>query len=525
MIEVRNLRVAFSGSILAVKGVSFTLAEGESLGIVGESGSGKTTLMHALTRLSGATSIQGEATFFKKNLFSKENKFLGTEIGMIFQDPFGALNPLMRIGRQIEEGMLYHKLYTRAFAKQRALELLALVGLSDPAFCYNQYPHELSGGMRQRVAIAIAIACNPKLLIADEPTTALDATIQAQILALIRQIQTRLNMGLILITHDLGVVWETCERVLIMKEGVVVEEGQTRELFASPKHGYTKTLLNAWKHRKYSPNLPFATALFPTPATPSTEVLLEMHNLSKDYVTEEKTVHAVKSVSLTVRKGEILGLVGESGSGKSTLGKMLLRLVDPTEGRVVFQGKDITNQKDKTLCQKIQMIFQDPYGSLNPRMTVEAILKEPARIHGLPSRAEELLDLVGLPKSSKQRYPHEFSGGQRQRISIARALALSPAFIVCDEPVSSLDILIQTQIINLLLHLQKELGLSLLFISHDLATVLAIAGRVAVMQGGQIVEVQDAQALQTRPQHSYTQQLLSSIPGGFEGTLSSVLLK
>lgn len=495
-LDVEHLRVRFSQKEeWTVKDAHFSLELGKSLGIVGESGSGKTTLVRSLVGLSKAPHIEGKASLLNQDLFDPKNRFLGTEIGMIFQDPFSALNPLMKIGRQIEEGMLYHRLLDRVQAKKRTEELLELVGLSS--FLSKHYPHELSGGMRQRVAIAIALSCNPKLLIADEPTTALDVDTQKQVLALIRDLQKRLNMSLILISHDLKMVADVCDEIIIMKEGKIVESGDTASLFSSPQHPYTQLLLESWHNRTYQ--LPFVS--FPSNQDPLSPPLIETKNLSKQYGNGEE---AVKSVSLTIQKGEILGLVGESGSGKSTLGKMLLKLIEPSQGSIFFQGSDITFRKDRNIYQKIQMVFQDPYSSLNPRMTIHSILKEPSVIHGRAPRVDELLDLVGLPRSSEKKYPHEFSGGQRQRISIARALALNPEFIVCDEPVSSLDILIQTQIINLLLHLQKALHLSLLFISHDLPTVLAIANRVAIMKKGRILCIEESQTFKNRVQTNET---------------------
>ncbi len=509
LLTVKNLTVCFSHQkerIKAVKDVSLTLFERESLGIVGESGSGKTSIIQAITKLSDA-SIEGDVFFEDTNLLQNRSKILGTKIGMIFQDPMASLNPIMKIGEQIAEGMIYHKLANRQVAKQKALQLLKLVGLSNEELRYHQYPHELSGGMRQRVAIAIALACNPQLLIGDEPTTALDVTIQAQILQLIKNIQKNFNMSLLLISHDLGVVYETCDRILILKDGMIVEEGETKTLFNSPKHPYTKMLINAWEHRSYS-STPPAPIHLQTNQAP----LLEVKNLSKHFLLKDQIIHAAKSISFSLQKGEILGLVGESGSGKSTLGKMILRLITPSSGQIFFKQEEISNQKKRHLYRQIQMIFQDPASSLNPRMTIESILKEPTDIHHLPPRVDELLDLVGLPQSAKKRYPHEFSGGQKQRISIARALSLKPDLIVCDEPISSLDILIQTQIIHLLLKLQKELGLSLLFITHDLTTVLSIANRIAVMQKGEIVELKESKTLKENPEHPYTKHLLSSIP-------------
>lgn len=483
MLIVEDLKVSFE-TIYAVQGVSFQVHEGETIGIVGESGSGKTTTFQAITGLIKGI-VEGHASFDGGDVPSA----LGKKIGMIFQSPMSSLNPTMRVGAQIAEGIIFHKLTSKKQALERTLELLTLVGMED---CGLRYPHELSGGQRQRVAIAIALACNPRLLIADEPTTALDALVQTQILDLIQDIQKKLRMSLILISHDLTMVGQICDRVLVFYNGKIVEQGSAKEILQRPKHPYTQMLLASRRAIK-------------TPFQPTT-CLMTVNNVTKHFPTGKKVFYAVEDVSLDIRKGEVLGLVGESGSGKSTLGKMLLGLIKPDYGEIRFEGAE-----NKNLFRKIQMIFQDPYSSLNPRMRIEDILAEPTRIHGLPNRVDELLRLVALPPEAKKRYPHEFSGGQRQRIGIARALALNPELLICDEPLSSLDVSIQSQIMKLLLTLKNELGLTLLFISHDLRVVRAIADRIAVMKNGKIVEIGDAEILCENPQHPYTRALFSHV--------------
>lgn len=576
LLEVENLEVSFSlhgQELKAVRGISFQLQPGEALGIVGESGCGKSAAVQAMARLGLAHKISGKIIFQSQDLLQISEEEMrsirGKKIGMIFQDPMSALNPTMKIGAQIEEGLMHHKMTTKKQARAKALELLRQTEIAHPEERLEQYPHQLSGGMRQRVLIAIALCCNPALLIADEPTTALDATIQAQILQLLKKRGPQTS--LLLITHDLGVVAEVCDRILVLYAGKIVEAGSVKQILQTPQHPYTQMLLkslprlNAPKHEPlysiegappnlfhpfkgcaFAPRCPFtssecmkeppflgSTACWKTGQNPkilqklrffsekkksNEETLLEVKNLSKFYALGKESIQAVKQVSFSIKKGRILGVVGESGSGKSTLGKMLLRLIKPTSGTIVFKGQDITSSKDRSLTKKMQMIFQDPYASLNPRMNIGDILAEPLHIHKMKDRVDELLDLVGLPPNAKNRFPHEFSGGQRQRIGIARALALNPDFIVCDEPISALDVSIQAQIINLLLRLQKELGLTYLFIAHDLAMIRYISTEIAVMHQGEIVEMGSVDAVYDSPQHPYTKLLLSSIPklGGSE---------
>ncbi len=445
----------------------------------------------------------------------------GQHISMIFQDPMTSLNPTIRIGEQIAESLIKHQGVSKKDAYSKTVELLELVGIKNSQKRYAQYPHEFSGGMRQRAMIAMALACNPSLLIADEPTTALDVTIQAQILNLMKQMQKKLGTSIILITHDLGVVAGMCDRVIVMKEGEIVEEGTTEEIFNNPKHPYTKRLLNALPklHEKKEPK---KTPLLEGNLDAS-KPLIEISSLKKHFdLGKGEILKAVDDLSFQIYPGETLGLVGESGSGKSTTGRTILRLHEPTDGDVLYNGIPITRlskKQLKTMRRHMQIIFQDPYSSLNPRKKILDIIGESLDIHGLVknnderrARVEELLELVGLKKEHANRYPHEFSGGQRQRIGIARALAVEPKFIVCDEPLSALDVSIQKQIVDLLKDLQHRLGLTYLFIAHDLSMVKHISDRVAVMYGGKIVELAESEELYSNPQHPYTKSLLKSIP-------------
>jgi peptide/nickel transport system ATP-binding protein len=568
LLEVEDLKVLFSlyeKKLEAVRGVSFQLFPGEALGIVGESGSGKSATVQAIARLTSATAY-GKVLFQSQDLLQLKEKEMrsirGKKIGMIFQDPMQALNPTMKIGDQIEESLIYHQIVSSKEARAKALELLKQMEVPYPEERLEQYPHQLSGGMRQRVLIAIALSCNPSLLIADEPTTALDIIVQDQILQLLKKRDS--HTSLLLITHDLSIIEKMCDRVLVFYAGKIVESGAVKQILENPRHPYTQMLVRSLpqmdtpkrqplysidgappnllfpiKGCSFAPRCPFVgkecqkepalidsiacwrsnpliemkhdPKVFEEPKE-SQEILIEAKNLTKTYSLGKRDFSAVKGVSFSIKKGEILGLVGESGSGKSTIGKMLLRLVDPTSGQIFLSGKDITHDKDLSLYRKMQIIFQDPYASLNPRMTIEEIIAEPSKIHQMNPRVDDLLDLVGLPRSAKRRFPHEFSGGQRQRIGIARALAPNPDFIVCDEPISSLDVSIQAQIINLLLRLQKELGLTYLFISHDLNIVRHISHQVAIMHQGRFVEMGSVDTVYTDPQHPYTKLLLQSMP-------------
>ncbi|KAB2330515.1 ABC transporter ATP-binding protein [Cytobacillus depressus] len=531
ILKVNNLKVSFLSrgeEFEAVRGVSFEVKKGETLGIVGESGSGKSVTARTIMRLlPSPPSImkEGEITFLGENLAHKTEKEMesirGKEIGMIFQDPMTSLNPTIRIGKQIAESLIKHQKLSKKEGKEKAIELLRLVGIRNSEERYHQYPHEFSGGMRQRVMIAIALACRPTLLIADEPTTALDVTIQAQILNLMKDIQERFGTSIILITHDLGVVAGMCDRVVVMKDGEIVETGTTEEIFECPKHPYTLKLLNALP-RLDEKKKPKPAPLI-LPSKNNNMPLIDVRSLKQYFdMGKGNVLKAVDNISFQIKPGETLGLVGESGSGKSTTGRAILRLHEPTGGEVLYQGIPVNKlslSEMKVMRRHMQMIFQDPYASLNPRFKVLDIIGQALDIHKLSSskearkkRVEELLDMVGLEPSHALRYPHEFSGGQRQRIGIARALAVEPKFIVCDEPLSALDVSIQSQVVKLLEDLQHRLGLTYLFIAHDLSMVKHISDRVAVMYAGKIVELAESEELYSNPQHAYTKSLLSAIP-------------
>ncbi|GBG11053.1 ABC transporter ATP-binding protein [Paenibacillus agaridevorans] len=530
LLQVKDLSVSFyvrDKEVEAVRGVSFDLRKGETLGIVGESGSGKSVTARTIMRLlpSPPSIVKGgEVLFQGMNLADKSDSEMeairGKEIGMIFQDPMSSLNPTMRIGKQIEESLIKHRRMNKSAARNEAIEMLRKVGIPNAETRYSQYPHEFSGGMRQRVMIAIALACRPSLLIADEPTTALDVTIQAQILNQMKQLQQELGTSIILITHDLGVVAGMCDRVVVMKDGEIVETATTEELFANPKHPYTIRLLNALPRldEKKKPKLA------PLVKREKDDVpLLQVKSLRQHFdLGKGQVLKAVNNISFDVHAGETLGVVGESGSGKSTTGRTILRLNEATGGEVLYRGiplQQLNRGEMKRMRRHMGMIFQDPYASLNPRLRVADIIGEALDVHGMhegkaarQKRIEELLDMVGLNASHAMRYPHEFSGGQRQRIGIARTLAVEPDFIVCDEPLSALDVSIQAQVVKLLEELQQRLGLTYLFIAHDLSMVKHISDRVAVMYKGKIVELAESEELYTNPLHDYTKTLLAAIP-------------
>lgn len=526
LLDVKDLSIVFEQgdtSNEVATGVHFEVAKGETLGIVGESGSGKSVTARSIMRLLPPNAQNGEnskVVFMGKDLTQlteKEmRKIRGKDIGMIFQDPMTSLNPTMTIGDQITESIRFHQKLKKKAAKDEALNIMKLVGIKDVDFRYKQYPHEFSGGMRQRMMIAIALACNPALLIADEPTTALDVTIQAQILELLKDIQKKFGTSIILITHDFGVVANMCDRVIVMKDGKVVESGTTTDVFKHPSHPYTKRLLDA------VPNLQNEQKSVSN-VEQSKKPLLSIKNLQKHFdMGKGATLKAVDDITFDIYENETLGLVGESGSGKSTTGKTILRLHEATGGEVIYEGFDLNHlnvREMKDMRKYMQVIFQDPYASLDPRMKVLDIIGESLDVHGLAEnkkarydRVIELLELVGLEASFAMRYPHEFSGGQRQRIGIARALAVNPKFIVCDEPLSALDASIQSQIVELLEDLQKKLGLTYLFIAHDLSMVKRISDRVAVMYNGHLVELADSEELFSNPIHPYTKKLLAAIP-------------
>ncbi|WP_326070677.1 ABC transporter ATP-binding protein [Paenibacillus alba] len=530
ILEVNQLSVSFYArekEVEAVRNVSFSVREGETLGIVGESGSGKSVTARTIMRLlpSPPSMVKGGQVLFNgQNLADKSDmemeEIRGRDIGMIFQDPMSSLNPTMRIGRQIEESLIKHRGLNKEQARLEAVEMLKLVGITNPEDRYYQYPHEFSGGMRQRVMIAIALACRPALLIADEPTTSLDVTIQSQILHQMKDIQQKLGTSIILITHDLGVVAGMCDRVVVMKDGEVVETGTTEEIFTAPKHPYTVRLLNALPRldEKKKPKLVSAVS-----HSADDRPLLEVRSLRQHFnLGKGQIIKAVNDISFDIYAGETLGVVGESGCGKSTTGRTILRLHEATGGEVLYKGiplNRLSRSEMKTMRRYMQMIFQDPYASLNPRMRIADIIGEALDLHRMTrgkldrqKRIEELLEMVGLSASHAMRYPHEFSGGQRQRIGIARTLAVEPEFIVCDEPLSALDVSIQAQIVKLLEELQQRLGLTYLFIAHDLSMVKHISDRVAVMYKGRIVELAESEELYANPLHAYTKSLLAAIP-------------
>jgi peptide/nickel transport system ATP-binding protein len=545
LLDVRALEVHF-GRHQAVRGLDLSVAAGETLALVGESGCGKSSTALALMRLLPAEARLGGRILFEgrdlATLPAPQLRALrGNAVSMIFQEPMTSLNPVLTIGDQIVEVLRLHQGLSHHAARLRAIELLELVRI--PARRFDDYPHALSGGQRQRVMIAMAVACRPRLLIADEPTTALDVTIQAQILELLDTLRREFSMGLLLITHDLGVVGRWADRVAVMHGGAIVEQGTAERIFTAPRHPYTRGLLGAslsldGEQHYRSARLPeIASELDPgsgarvftlrrgqTPAPSSAAhdgVLLRVEDLQVRYPSSQDRAAAVDGVSFDIARGETVGLVGESGCGKSTLSKAVLRLLEPAGGRILFDGADLTHLAERRLRpfrRRMQMVFQDPYASLNPRHSVAAILDAALRVHGVSSREERerrarrIVDRVGLPAGTLQRYPHEFSGGQRQRIGIARALVLEPELLVCDEPVSALDVSIQAQVLNLLVDLKRELGLSYLFISHDLSVVRYIADRVLVMNGGKIVESGDHHGIWRAPAHPYTQSLIAAVP-------------
>ena len=552
LVEIENLRVEFEtngGTVVGVEDVSFFINPGETVCIVGESGSGKSVSSLSLMRLVefGGGTIAGGKLHFERadgsvtDLRNADDDTMrtvrGNEIGMIFQEPMTSLNPVFTVGRQLTEGLRVHRNMSKEQAEARALELLREVRIPEPERRLAQYPHELSGGMRQRVVIAMAMACSPKRLIADEPTTALDVTIQAEILALIDRLKRENGTAVMFITHDMAVVAQMADRVVVMYRGLKVEEGTVEEIFERPQHPYTKALLSAVPRLgemrgKAAPEplrLVGDTAASIAPVVPKSDrVLLDVKNLVTRFPVKGGSfrrtvanVHAVEDVSFNVRFGETLSLVGESGCGKSTCGRSILRLVEPMAGKIDVDGTDILalGTEDLRLARRdMQMVFQDPFASLNPQMRLIDQVAEPlvnfgiAKGSALQDRVAQLFDRVELPRSFLKRYPHELSGGQRQRVAIARALALNPKLIIADEAVSALDVSVQAQVLNLLLELQADLGISILFISHDMAVVERVSHQIAVMYLGRIVEIGSRAQVMENPSHAYTKQLLSAVP-------------
>ena len=565
MLKVNHLNVQFktqNGLIEAVNDSSFSLKKGETIGIVGESGSGKSVTSLAIMRLhnSGNTIINGEVLLNGINTLQlpedEMREIRGNRIAMIFQEPMTSLNPVLTCGFQITEAIRFHLGVNKQEAKEKAIKLFNEVQLPRPEAIFNSYPHQISGGQKQRVMIAMALSCDPEILIADEPTTALDVTVQKTIIELLLRLKSERHMSLIFISHDLGVVSEIADRVIVMYKGEIVEEAPTKTIFSNPKHPYTKGLLacrpSPDHHLKKLPVI--ADFLDAANNAVSIEKIRERYIYRDDEIKDRKkklyaqqpilkinelstwfpvgsgffskskdTLKAVNKVSFDVYPGETLGLVGESGCGKSTLGRSILRLIEPTSGGVNFENTDLRklNKRDmRNMRRNIQIIFQDPYSSLNPRLTVGDSLMEPLLVHQLyenntqrKKKVLELLEKVNLPPEYFNRYPHEFSGGQRQRIVIARALALKPKFIICDESVSALDVSVQAQVLNLIRELQQEFNLTYIFISHDLSVIKHISDRIMVMNKGEIIETGDPDEIYYHPKMEYTKRLIDSIPG------------
>jgi len=567
LLSIQNLSIQFSNEgekTVAVKKSSVEIKKGELVAIVGESGSGKSvTALSLLQLLPKQSTITGKAVFFQNEkqpadlikLSEREiNKIRGKNIGMIFQEPMTSLNPVFTCGQQVMESIRLHQKVSAKIAKQKTIALFEKVKLPDPAAIISRYPHQLSGGQKQRVMIAMALSCNPSLLIADEPTTALDVTVQKTILELIKELQQQNNMGVILITHDLGVVADIADKIVVMYKGEIVEQGITKEVLQNPQHPYTKALLACRPAGKTKgERLPVVSDFIgeesdkqgveslklkaekqedsiSSTINEQQSTALRVENLEVYFPVKKKIFgkasqffKAVDDVSFEVIQGETLGLVGESGCGKTTLGRSILQLIKPTAGKIYLEGKDITQIKKSALRnmrKDLQIVFQDPYGSLNPRITIGNAILEPLKVHGVldntnqrKEKVIELLDKVSLLPEHFNRYPHQFSGGQRQRICIARALALNPSFLIFDESVSALDVSVQAQVLNLLNDLKKEFGFTSIFISHDLSVVRYVSDRILVMHKGKIVEQGNAEQIYHHPQNEYTQKLIEAIPG------------
>ncbi len=553
LVGVRDLAVDFrvgeTTTLAAVRGISFDIPRCASVALVGESGSGKSATALAMLGLlpgENATVRPGSQVLYAgRNLLEitpRELRSLrGVDISMVFQEPMSSLNPVFTVGFQLREVLTKRLQLSRRQARVRALELLREVGIPEPATRIGAYPFELSGGQQQRVMIAIAIACEPKLLIADEPTTGLDATVQKQILELIAGLQRRRQMSMLFITHDLALVGEIADHVVVMREGEIREQGSVRQIFEAPRDAYTRALLACRPPLGRRPRrLPVIDDFLKQPSISVTdipersrgllgneEIVLEVRHLAKSFYLRDglfrrREFKAVKDASFKLAKGKTLGLVGESGSGKTTLGLMLVRLHKASSGQALFDGRDLLSMPPETAMaykRRIQIVFQNPYASLNPRFTIGQILIEPMKIHAIGTGAAdrralafELLEKVGLPQASFFRYPHEFSGGQRQRIAIARCLTMKPDVLICDESVSALDVSVQAQLLNLLQDLQDEYRMSFIFISHDLAVIRYMADQVLVMSAGEIVETGDSDEIYSNPRHPYTRRLLASMP-------------
>jgi peptide/nickel transport system ATP-binding protein len=571
LLSVQNLCIDFNTAdkgVTAVKNISFTVAAGEMVAIVGESGSGKSvTALSVLKLLPTKTSVKGKLFFLSKgkdslDLLEATDKVMtsirGKDIAMIFQEPISSLNPLLTCGYQMIEAIQLHEQISSVAAKKRAIDLFKKVNLPFPETIINRYPHQLSGGQKQRVMIAMAISCNPSLLIADEPTTALDVTVQKTILQLIKELQLQMGLGVIFITHDLSMVSEIADSVIVMYQGEIVEQGIASEVLQNPKHPYTKALMACrpslhpkgerlpvvsdflvpQNKNNEKPILLDTQSIGLYNSTPA-EIVLQVENLTMHFFEKKSwfkksvpTIKALDGINLTIKKGEIVGLVGESGCGKTTLVKAILQLIKPSSGKIILNGMnlpDLSKMAMRSIRKDLQIVFQDPYGSLNPRLTIGAAIEEPLKVHGIfknqeqrKNRVLELLDKVKLQPEHFNRYPHEFSGGQRQRICIARALALNPSFLIFDESVSALDVSVQAQVLNLLNDLRLEFGFTAIFISHDLSVVRYISDRILVMEKGKIIEAGNSDDIWFSPQNEYTKKLISAIPGNLAIGKSSI---